>query len=397
MYRALKQKLVNGGRAARLAATTAVCSLALGGVFVLGSWSARANSAEGLTRSLGFEGVLTRNGTPLTGSQTITFRFKKASQEVCTVPNLNVDVATNGVFRTSVPLTACPESLFDGAEVRYEIVVNSETVVSDQPIYSVPYAKYAEQLGTAFCPVGYTRVATTPHGICRRGNDEVVRVGSGASAFWIDRFEASVWNQPDGAGTQYGAGLPYPSTFPVNGQAIRQNMLYAASRSGVLPSTEITWFQAMRACRASGKRLPTGEEWLEAASLTPDNGSTLTGACHVSEGPDRRNTGVGTLCVSEWGAQDMVGNVSEWTQEWIGGVGQHSEEPGDAVFWPSPYRDDYVARILASSGGGARGFPGAASRGGGLEGLNAGVFALNLRLRPNDQFSLYGFRCVIPR
>jgi hypothetical protein len=231
MYGALKQKLVNGGRAAHLAATTAVCSLALGGVFVLGSWSARANSAEGLTRSLGFEGVLTRNGTPLTGSQTITFRFKKASQEVCTVPNLNVDVATNGVFRTSVPLTACPESLFDGAEVRYEIVVNSETVVSDQPIYSVPYAKYAEQLGTAFCPVGYTRVATTPHGICRRGNDEVVRVGSGASAFWIDRFEASVWNQPDGAGTQYGAGLPYPSTFPVNGQAIRQNMLYAARQT----------------------------------------------------------------------------------------------------------------------------------------------------------------------
>lgn len=33
----------------------------------------------------------------------------------------------------------------------------------------------------------------------------IVKVGTGASAFWIDRYEASVWSNRDGTGTQYGA------------------------------------------------------------------------------------------------------------------------------------------------------------------------------------------------
>ena len=39
---------------------------------------------------------------------------------------------------------------------------------------------------------------------------------------------------------------------------------------GVRPATNITWFQAQAACRLAGKHLATDEEWLAAASGTPD-------------------------------------------------------------------------------------------------------------------------------
>ena len=56
------------------------------------------------------------------------------------------------------------------------------------------------------CPVGYVRAANEPAGSpppvhCQKGDpvfDEVVKVGSGGSAFWIDRYEATIWTKSDG-------------------------------------------------------------------------------------------------------------------------------------------------------------------------------------------------------
>jgi hypothetical protein len=110
--------------------------------------------------------------------------------------------------------------------------------------------------------------------------DEVVKVGFGASAFWIDRYEASIYQNPDGTGTQYGAASQdYPSTFPINGQGAVANLLYAQSVAGRTPSTFLSWFQAARACRASGKRLPT-----QATARSPPTGTWASAASSRGSG-----------------------------------------------------------------------------------------------------------------
>jgi hypothetical protein len=156
-------------------------------------------------------------------------------------------------------------------------------------INPVPYARYADHYGTPDCPVGYERdtINAPAHVVlCRKLIQEgladyVVRVGSGATAFWIDRFEASVWARAPGTrGTlshhdSHTSGS-LPPSFSPNGQwrstAITTPFVFAFSATGVTPASNITWFQANEACAASGKRLLTGEEWLRAAQETPDSG-----------------------------------------------------------------------------------------------------------------------------
>src|SRR5207244_1147177 len=94
------------------------------------------------------------------------------------------------------------------------------------------------------------------------------------SAFWIDRYEASLWQNPDGTGMQYGLVKDdsHNAGFTYNGQWIKP--LYAVSKPGVAPGTWTDWFQANEACALSGKRLPTGQEWFKAARGTIDPGSS---------------------------------------------------------------------------------------------------------------------------
>src|SRR5262249_16884910 len=48
------------------------------------------------------------------------------------------------------------------------------------------------------CPIGYIRDLSVPNIVlCKQGVDEVVKVGRKGSAFWIDRYEASVWDKED--------------------------------------------------------------------------------------------------------------------------------------------------------------------------------------------------------
>lgn len=279
-------------------------------------------------------------------------------------------------------------------------------------INPVPYARYADQYGTPDCPVGYTRENPTDVWInCRRGADEIVRVGTGASAFWIDRFEASVWEDAAGtrgirgeAMTPFGTeGDDYGDGFPDNGQWFRASVpqgtpRYALSRGSVQPSRNITWFQSQEACRLSGKRLPTGEEWLAAAAGTPDPPSANDGfgnfRCHTMGGRPRV-TDRGRECRSRWVAEDMIGNLSEWTNEWQAGLGD-SRIPYGA--WPGElYGSDRTVNIASTTNGGA-GIPAAALRGGDYTaGLGSGIFFLDLNNAPSYSAADKGFRCVIPR
>lgn len=128
------------------------------------------------------------------------------------------------------------------------------------------------QLKQPTCPEDYVQDTTvTAFTLCKKGVDEVVKVGTGGSVFWIDRYEASIWANATATGMQYGLAsyTEYPATFPENGEYTAP--LYALSvplPAGSLPSAWMTWFQAQAACRLSGKRLPSGEEWLAASQGT---------------------------------------------------------------------------------------------------------------------------------
>lgn len=214
-------------------------------------------------------------------------------------------------------------------------------------------------------------------------SDVMVKVGP----LCVDKYEASVWSNADGTGTQYGtAGNDYPGTFPKNGNWTAP--LYAVSKAGVLPSASLTWFQAQQACALSGKRLLTNAEWQMAAAGTPD--ST---ACNVSTSVVA-NTGANASCVSNYQVNDMVGNVWEWVADWMqGNTNPWSPSTGTTN---ATYGSDLMyGTNPATYQGGGQNMPAALVRGSSCgDGAFAGVFALSATNAPSLSLDGVGFRCA---
>jgi formylglycine-generating enzyme required for sulfatase activity len=219
----------------------------------------------------------------------------------------------------------------------------------------------------------------------------------------VDAYEASVWFVPGtqkrliaviqkgsvtpaelvkgGAvqlGFTVGDALPYGCPETGNGCVD----VYAVSIPGVYPAVAMTWFQFAAAARNSHKRLPTNQEWQAAALGTPDGAP-----CNVSSG-SLALTGQAAGCLSDVGAFDMVGNVVEWTGDWV---------PHDlgCTNW-GLFSDD--AQCFAVSGNAVSGPPGALSRGGGFggffSGTQAGVFAIGNFNFVSGALDNLGFRAV---
>lgn len=407
-----------------LAKGTLLSAMVMGAAFV-GNRLANAGPGEPVRKALTVSGVLT--GAP--ASAMATFRFYRAmgdstplcAPEVLIRDGMERDTAS-GTFSVEVPLDqsghVCPDTLFHDPSAYVEVAIGGVTIVNRKPINPVPYAVYAQQYGTPDCPVGYERNPATPAGRywCRRAlagglYDELVRVGVGPTAFWVDRYEASANTARDASGAWLFESDTEPPGFPHNGQGGTPPYVFSAARpAGTQPARWITWFQALEACAANGKALPTGSQWLRAARGTPD-----PGGCQVSSS-DARNAGGGAECQSAWGAQDMIGNVWEWTSEWAANVGVQRTLPAvdagagttiggvqanyDLRPWPSDYRSDSTWNISStvSGPGTTTGLPAAFARGGyWANGSGAGVFAMNLDLAPSTTSSAVGFRCVIPR
>jgi hypothetical protein len=317
----------------------------------------------------------------------------------------------------------CTGAVQANSEVWVEVAIEG-TVMPRTKIAAVPYALEAETAATARalsaagvaatrealadlrCPSGYTEItvgAEKPT-VCQRGPeggvlDQMVLVGAGRGAFWIDRYEASVWDSDDDPAKSYDGD--YPPTFPRNGQIeARTDVLFARSAPDVLPSTSLTWFQANLACLASGKRLPTGSEWSAAAAGTGDAKGLPPAACNTDSDVKRVTNAPG--CASVWGVEDMIGNAGEMLADWqfSANTGISPNAPADA--WGPDYGDalTYSVHSYAVNDVAALkfGLPAVEIRGGTFGTLTvAKLFQVSASFGASTYNAEVGFRCVIPR
>ncbi|NMB73656.1 MAG: SUMF1/EgtB/PvdO family nonheme iron enzyme [Myxococcales bacterium] len=142
----------------------------------------------------------------------------------------------------------------------------------------------------------------------------------------IDKYEATVFENADCTGQRFGeekSSYDYPAGWPPNDTSVTVT-LYACSLPGLRPSRNLTWYQARRACQASGKRLCTKRDWSMACGADWDGSNFQYPYADRVYSPTACNTftrlvgdtvASGSLdtCRSRIGSYDQSGNLWEWT------------------------------------------------------------------------------------
>jgi Cys-rich repeat protein len=137
----------------------------------------------------------------------------------------------------------------------------------------------------------------------------------------IDVYEATIFQNADCTGARYGGhALDYPAEWPPDSGSGTVT-LYACSLPALHPSRGVTWYQAVRACFAAGKRLCQKGEWAltcggDYVHLYPYGDEYNPTRCNTFTAgiADTAPTGFFPECVSDPGGYDMSGNLWEWTQ-----------------------------------------------------------------------------------
>jgi formylglycine-generating enzyme required for sulfatase activity len=218
--------------------------------------------------------------------------------------------------------------------------------------------------------------AVTESKLACQGNssaDVMVEVGS----VCIDRYEVSIWDAPTG-GNQITGAIP----CSVTGEDCDD--IYARSVAGVTPRADITYFQAQQALANSGKRLATNAEWQAAVAGTPNSGSTPGSEDCNTNSSAAEPTGERANCVSRHGANDMIGNLSEFVGDWA-----EQSASSSANGWGGAFGGDLV-RYGDFADPGA---PGPLVRGGEFNSFaNAGAFFVDVPLTITSSNPEIGFR-----
>lgn len=152
----------------------------------------------------------------------------------------------------------------------------------------------------------------------------------------------------------------------------------------------MTWFQAQAFARNSHKRLPTNEEWQAAALGTVDLGAS-PGSADCNTNSSVSLTGSRANCVSDVGAFDMVGNLSEWVADWVPPANSCTA----SLFLTNDTNcmavDPAFPLVVSGPAALIRGGNSILSSGGGAD---AGVFAVRAVDTPSLSFNFVGFRAA---
>ena len=242
------------------------------------------------------------------------------------------------------------------------------------------------------CPPGFRAVDEGTFKVCTRDwmgvTDAMVKAGD----FWIDCYE--IRRARGAASVRAARTTPPTARLDFRRRAAREYLLVPGQldvrRGGQAPVQ-----QHRMAGGSAGHTDP--------ATVLDGSG----GRCVLKTSAGARNTGEGTLCRSRFGAEDMIGNLFEWTADWhanagvrwIGSPGPLSQQP-----WPPGrgYGDDadetvnVGGRTANDTGGYADGAPGAVLRGGYWDdGVWGGAFALFGGDCPCNPSGSVGARCCI--